>query len=86
MKTKKMTAESVKTALSLLGWTEDAYGHMQCTGKTGKKYRVKVQATSVRLEVRNIELKEWVRIESTYIKDVVIVDSAVVIGKVRLVQ
>jgi hypothetical protein len=49
---KKLTAESIKTALSLLGWTEDSYGHMQCTGKTGSKYRVKMQATSIRLEVK----------------------------------
>lgn len=81
---KKPKATTIKEALTLLGWKEDAYGHMQCTTKTGKKYRVKMQATSVRLEVRQVELKEWVRVESAYMKDVATDADHVTIGKVVL--
>lgn len=82
---KKPKATTIKEALTLLGWKEDAYGHMQCTTKTGKKYRVKMQATSVRLEVKNVELGEWVRVKSAYMKDVVLTeDGCVVVDKVVL--
>jgi hypothetical protein len=83
---KKLTAESIKNALSLLGWKEDTYGHMQCVSMGGTKYRVKMQATSVRLEVKRDmgTTTEWVRVESSYIKDVVINDGSVVIGKAVL--
>lgn len=83
---KKLTAESIKTALSLLGWKEDAYGHMQFTSAIGRKYRVKMQKISVRLEVkRDMGAKsEWVRVENSYVKDVVVGDGTVTIGKAVL--
>lgn len=79
---KPTKAEVIKEALFAQGWAEDRYGHLHLTGLIGSEYRVKFQAISVRLE-RRIG-KDWVRIDSAYLKDVTIVEGAVIIGRKML--
>jgi len=55
-------------------YESDSYGHLQKT-KGDDKYRLKLQATSVRLEKR-LDLKpaEWLRIRSGYYKNLSITE------------
>lgn len=80
---KQPKIDQIKDALVLIGWKEDRYGHMQKTTLSGVTYRVKVQAISVRFELRRE--KEWLKVSNAYTKDVVVLeDGRVQIGKVIL--
>lgn len=76
------------------GWEQDRFGHMQkqITGKrldTGvtvtRRYRVKLQATSCRIEVKS-ELKnfdggcDWIRVGGDYYTNIVNLDD----GRIRV--
>lgn len=53
--------------LQRLGYTVDRWGHLQMTGKaSGKRYRIKLQALTVRFEVRSEDGDSWLRITSEY--------------------
>jgi len=49
-------------------WQQDAYGHFKITAN-GKIYRLKVQATSVRYEVKGRTLGIWFCKASDYFKN-----------------
>lgn len=71
-------------------WTCDRYGnYISIIGD--RKYRVKLQKTSIRYEVYSSNLKEWINLRSDYYKNIVIEDNKIsikgrvigsVIGKV----
>ncbi|WP_391560678.1 hypothetical protein [Robertmurraya sp.] len=77
---KKPKIETIKEALILWGWKEDRYGHMQKTAQSGTPYRVKVQAISLRLEKRIGS--DRFKVSNAYLKDVIVDDGKVQIGKV----
>jgi hypothetical protein len=84
-----MLKEQLKLELAARGWKEDRFGHHQKVLKrtlwetgaeTEKTYRVKVQATSVRVEVKTVV--GWVKVDGAYFKDIEITDhGAVQIGR-----
>jgi len=90
----KTTAPQLRAALALLGWNEDAYGHMQITRQVpakgdpthvvSREYRVKMQATSVRVEVRGERqsdgVRPWIRYAGGYLKDCAVLPD----GRVKL--
>jgi hypothetical protein len=89
---KKITIDQLRTAFVALGWTLDRFGHLQSTGANGKKYRIKTQATSVRVEVQVAHAatayspasNEWVKVTGAYLKDISIEPTGnIVIGKGR---
>lgn len=65
-----MKQEQLREVLKQDGWTEDNWGHYQRRLVSGKKYRIKMQSISIRLEVRNEELKEWIKVDGAYYKDI----------------
>lgn len=82
-----MKREALVVFLKELGWAVDKFGHMQKTIGP-KKYRVKLQATSCRLEVQ-VEIdktayspvtREWVRFGGAYYANIVEVENGVKIG------
>jgi hypothetical protein len=56
--------------LPLAGYKQDRWGHFQ-REFAGGTLRVKMQATSVRLEVKYENDKEWFKKASAYFKDIV---------------
>lgn len=79
----KITRDELVDFLKQCGWKTDRYGHLQKeiahrhpdTGeRVTRLYRVKLQATSVRIEFRLTQgdgTKEWLRVGGAYLKDVV---------------
>lgn len=79
----KITRDELVDFLKQCGWKTDRYGHLQKEiahrhRETGERvirlYRVKLQATSVRIEFRITQgdgSKEWLRVGGAYFKDVV---------------
>lgn len=86
-------SQALKTALQAVGFKEDRYGHYvketvsKRLDEAGKPIpmlcRVKMQATSVRVEVKHVsgDFKEWVRVDGAYLKDVVVEADSVKIGR-----
>ncbi len=84
-----MIKSTLKQELTNRGWKEDRYGHHQkelrlVNRETREEklrvYRVKLQATSVRVEVKS-ELG-WVRVDGAYLKDIEITETgAIQIGR-----
>jgi hypothetical protein len=78
------TIDALRAMLPRCGFKEDAYGHFQRSilddhGKPKSAIRIKMQQTSVRVEV---ELgNEWRKADGAYLKDVVIAEDGVTIGK-----
>lgn len=74
----------------LKGWVKDGYGHLQKESK-GKQYRFKIQASSVRYEVKihigetqySKGQNEWVRIRSGYLKSLSITPEGKLHGLVK---
>jgi hypothetical protein len=56
-----MTKQELTAWAERHGFERDKYGHYQKTTATGKRYRIKLQAHSMRWEIRNEEIKEWVK-------------------------
>ncbi len=73
-----MKKEAFVAFVKLCGWEEDRFGHLHRDGQNGRKYRLKIQATSFRYEVQTVipggtyttEKKEWVRVAGDYYKNV----------------
>ena len=85
------TKEQLKSRLVLFGWNLDRYGNLK--KQAGKSlYRIKFQANSVRLEKQytidaspySKESKEWVRVTSSYYKDIMVHDDRVIIGTIKV--
>lgn len=64
-------------------WKEDRFGHFKqeiCVNGNIKKYRIKIQEISIRLEAQSIfddGRKEWFKITGAYFKDIVKIDHGV---------
>lgn len=80
--------EALVAFLKDLGWMADKFGHLQKTIGT-KKYRVKLQATSCRIEIQ-IEYeatqytkatKEWVRFGGDYYSNIAEIENGIRIGR-----
>jgi len=58
--------------LSTSGWAKDHFGHYQKELPSGTKLRVKMQATSCRLEkqVKIVDKNEWLRVDGAYYKNI----------------
>jgi hypothetical protein len=92
---KKVTKDELIVALAACGWKMDRFGNMQRERYVGlkdqpiRKYRVKLQATSVRVEVQitfnateySPARNEWSRLDGAYMKDITITDGIVKIGR-----
>lgn len=79
-----MKAEEIKKHLAACGWTEDRFGHMKKTTSAGTEVRVKMQATSARLEKKvqfGLGEPEWWKVASAYFKDIEVVDGGLKLGK-----
>ena len=63
------------------GYTQDRYGNLK-KEHGGKQYRLKIQAVSVRYEVRT-ESGDWVRIRGGYFKDITITPEGKIAGMRR---
>ena len=70
---KKMTITEITDILTNKGWNKDRWGHLKISSGD-RNFRLKVQKTSVRLEVRAESIKEWVRIDGSYLKDINLVE------------
>jgi len=89
-----MLKEQLKQELNSRGWKEDRYGHHQRTLKvtnretgevTDRKYRVKIQATSVRVEVKPDDFNQWIKVDGAYFKDIKITENgSIQIGRKQL--
>ena len=63
-----MSKEEIQAWAEANGWKPDGYGHLQLVLDNGKKYRLKLQASSLRYEVR-VAMSDgntWVRVASAY--------------------
>jgi competence transcription factor ComK len=84
-------AEIVKFLNNKTRWIEDSWGNFKNESSDGKVYRVKIQANSVRLEVKcNVEASQyspassfWVKLDGAYFKDIKISEKSggLVIGR-----
>ena len=63
------------------GYTRDRYGNLKKEVE-GKQYRLKIQAMSIRYEVRT-ESGDWVRIRGGYLKDITITPEGKIAGMRR---
>lgn len=63
------------------GYTQDRYGNLK-KEENGRHYRFKIQATSIRYEVRT-ESGDWVRIRGAYLKDITITPEGKIAGMRR---
>jgi hypothetical protein len=89
-----MKKERLVEVAKLDGWVEDKWGHLQKSVNTVlglKEYRLKIQATSCRIEIRTRYAAsiysparvEWVRIGGDYYKNMVdTLDGRVRIGNI----
>jgi len=83
-----MKREVLVAFLKDLGWTVDKFDHLQKTTGT-KKYRVKLQATSCRIEIQveheatdySKASREWVRFGGDYYANIVEIENGVRIGR-----
>jgi hypothetical protein len=84
------TIESLRTMLPRCGFEADSYGHFQkeAEGRTHSgevvpaKMRIKIQDKSVRIELKRATPgSEWNKIDGAYLKDVVISEYSVTIGR-----
>lgn len=86
-------AEALRAALKKLGWVENRHKHLTTkfapSGDQLRVYRIKFQATSIRLEVQGLPTslpagmdnrKPWYRVSGGFIKDCAILDD----GRVRV--
>lgn len=62
-------AEAIRAWALAKGYTQDRHGNLKMTVSSGKQYRLKIQALTVRYEVRT-ESGGWVRIRGGYLKDI----------------
>lgn len=62
-------------------WSKDSYGNYKTITENGRVYRLKIQKTSVRLEVKEkiVDKNEWLNIVSDYFKNLEIKD-----GKLKI--
>ena len=82
-----MKRDALVAFLKELGWAVDKFDHLQKTIGP-KKYRVKLQATSCRLEVQieheateySKASKDWVRCGGDYYANIVEIENGVRIG------
>lgn len=63
------------------GYTQDRHGNLK-KEHGGNQYRLKIQATSIRYEVRT-ESGDWVRIRGGYLKDITITPEGKIAGMRR---
>lgn len=87
MTTKQKTKllEDLDRVLTKDGWNLDKYGNY-ILESNGKKYRMKIQSTSVRYEVQCVHSdnsKSWVRLRGAYIKDLSITEEGKIKGLKR---
>ncbi len=79
MAKKLTTAFQIQTILdNSVDWTMDRWGNYQCI-KNGNKYRIKFQATSLRYEVKNSNINEWINIRSDYYKNIMIDSGKIIV-------
>lgn len=93
-----MDIKELKSALVTKGWTEDRFGNLkkEVAGRDTdgtevvRKYRVKVQKISVRLERQftieaspySPETKDWALVSNAYLKDIKVrEDGGIIIGR-----
>ena len=85
MTTKKEQShlEAIKTWIETRSqFKKDKWGNYQATLNNGKTYRFKIQATSIRFEVKvtfeatkySPSKTEWMRVDSAYFKDIAITE------------
>jgi hypothetical protein len=57
-------------------WVEDRFNNFKLTTPKGKVLRLKIQETSVRLEIQELigDQKEWIKISSDYFKNVTLTE------------
>lgn len=81
----KMELHKVRFADTLTsnGWVEDQYGVFRKT-QNGREFRVKLLKYAVRISVRTLDSKEWVRVGGGYLSAVVYETNAVIVGGWRL--
>jgi hypothetical protein len=78
-----MKQDQIESFLIEADWIKDRWGHFQKpilrkyrteTVAAYRDFRIKIQANSCRLEIRNQENHEWIRITSGFFKDITIVE------------
>lgn len=69
--------KSITDKLVSMGWTIDRWGHYKKSVPNGKDYRVKMQKTSMRLEVK--AGSQWVNILSDYFINIAVTHDGVAI-------
>lgn len=74
--------DDLEKALISSGWVKDRWKNFKKTINS-KEYRIKVQKISVRLEVKAAHAG-WVRLRSSYIKDITIDENGIHLGGIVL--
>ena len=80
-KQKTLLLEKLDKVLTNNGWTVDRYNNY-ILESNGKKYRMKMQATSVRYELQIVYedgSKSWAKLRGAYLKDLSITED----GKIK---
>lgn len=71
------TKTELITFLEKRNWIKDKFGHLQIQASNGKKYRIKFQKISFRLEVQSktiySEKNHWLRLRSGYLSQIEII-------------
>lgn len=81
-KQKAQLLEDLDRVLTDKGWTLDRYNNY-ILESNGKKYRMKMQATSVRYEVQIVYedgSKSWAKLRGAYLKDLSITEDGKING------
>lgn len=83
---KQTPRERLEKFLGENGWAKDRFGHYHKELKPGLKIRIKMQATSCRLERQAyiIDKNEWLRVDGAYYKNIRFEDGTIVIGRKML--
>lgn len=85
-KSQKHREEVILKAYSF-GWQRDRWGHLKKRMKSGRLMRLKIQKTSLRLEVQ-VKMydgkNQWVRKTSDYFKNIKVEDHSIVMGGIRI--
>jgi hypothetical protein len=89
----ELKRQTLKDALTRLGFKPDNYGHMQkettvsyinSQEKIPAKARVKFGLNSVRYEIKQIGHQNWFRKDGAFYKDIVIDETGIKLTKYRL--
>ena len=68
-----MTKDEFVAHMKETSWSTDRFGHFQrrvLRGDQYQKWRIKIQATSCRIEVSSSDDTEWIRVGGDYYKNI----------------